>query len=137
MNLLKKEGDFPMGTNYYLLEKITEEQLSLQTLKSIVDSKILTLPQREKLMNLLNQQLSEYEIHLCKLSHGHTPFFREHKNWSTWEKLKDYISNNVVKIIDEYDREFTVVEFINIVEKHDSNNRKEGNRLEHWMGDFA
>lgn len=104
-----------MGTNFYAILPIKKR--TTNKLRELADK--LDASQNINIDNELHniqEELKDHEIHLGKRSFGWA-FLWDHNNLKyyepTLESIKKFIDDNNVKIVDEYDKEFTWDEFIN------------------------
>lgn len=104
-----------MGTNFYAILPIKKR--TTNKLRELADK--LDVSQNINIDNELHniqEELKDHEIHLGKRSFGWA-FLWDHNNLKyyepTLESIKKFIDDNNVKIVDEYDKEFTWDEFIN------------------------
>lgn len=106
-----------MGTNFYCKRIPTQDQL-----KSIAD-----LVVNEKIDEAIDK-LHEInkEIHICKRSCGWQIGF-DHNNGEyyqpTRKSLEEFLSQPDIKIIDEYNNEYTCEEFWKEIDEHNTNPR--------------
>ena len=106
-----------MGTNFYCKRIPTQDQL-----KSIAD-----LVVNEKIDEAIDK-LHEInkEIHICKRSCGWQIGF-DHNNGEyyqpTRKSLEEFLSQPDIKIIDEYNNEYTYEEFWKEIDEHNANHR--------------
>lgn len=101
-----------MGTNFYLItrnKQFVEKYFPIE-------------------YEVTNKPFFRYEIHLNKRSCGWKILYQAHsKAWNSVEEMLDFIRkhNNKVKIFDEYEKEYTLEEYIKEVVEWDKDYKKE------------
>ena len=101
-----------MGTNFYLItrnKQFVEKYFPIE-------------------YEVTNKPYFRYEIHLNKRSCGWKILYQAHfKAWNSVEEMLDFIRkhNNKVKIFDEYEKEYTLEEYIKEVVEWDKDYKKE------------
>lgn len=108
-----------MGTNYYRRRKINEHQRHL--LHDALDQFVNHTMSEDNFIDLLKD--ANEEIHLCKISCGWQALF-DH-NWGkyfdlTEESLVNFITDPDTYIVDEYNKEYTGEEFLDLVRTHNT-----------------
>lgn len=102
-----------MGTNYYFITKATNF-----THKHFADSNEWDTFNEE--YELSDNPYFHYKIHLNKLSCGWKPLFQIHKEFSTFNQLKDFYKkyNRYLSIEDEYGNKYTWDEYEQTIINH-------------------
>lgn len=113
-----------MGTNYYRIKPITEEQR--QELHKKLDNLLDNRSQKWDLEEALEIIEREHQTHICKSSCGWQVCF-DH-NWGKYYKpdrksLEEFLSEEGTWIEDEYGDKISYDEFWNFVKKHNENPR--------------
>lgn len=111
-----------MGTNYYRIKPITEEQR--QELHKKLDNVLDKRGQRFDLEQALEEVENEHRVHICKSSCGWQVCF-DH-NWGKYYKpnrksLEAFLSEEGTWIEDESGDRISYDEFWNMVDKHNKN----------------
>lgn len=111
-----------MGTNYYRIKPITEEQRQElhQKLDNVLDNRCAKWDLEEALEAIEK----EHQTHICKSSCGWQVCF-DH-NWGEFyqpnrKSLEEFLSEEGTYIEDEYGERISYDEFWDMVEKHNSN----------------
>ena len=111
-----------MGTNYYRIKPITEEQR--QELHKKLDTVLDNRGQKWDLEEALEIIEREHQTHICKSSCGWQICF-DH-NWGKYYKpnrksLEAFLSEKGTWIEDEYGEKISYEDFWDMVEKHNGN----------------
>lgn len=113
-----------MGTNYYRIKPITEEQR--KELHRKLDNVLDNRSQKWNLEEALEIIEREHQTHICKFSAGWQVCF-DH-NWGKYyqpnrKSLEEFLSEEGTWIEDEYGYRFDYDEFWDFVKKHNENPR--------------
>lgn len=111
-----------MGTNYYRIKPITEEQR--KELHKKLDNVLDNRSQKWELEEELEAFEKEHQTHICKSSCGWQVCF-DH-NWGKYyqpnkKSLEAFLSEEGTWIEDEYGERISCDEFWNFVKKHNEN----------------
>lgn len=126
-----------MGTNYYLkakrfneldninkkledkLETIKEDYLS-EVLK-VINNALKTYPNYKELFDLdelivnieVHYPIEVPDIHVCKMSLGWVPIFEKNEFYNNYKEFKAFYEKNkdILSLVDEYDREISLLDF--------------------------
>lgn len=112
-----------MGTNYYRVKKLDSFSKEL-AIKYIEIGKILG----ENSLESLIQDFKE-EIHICKCSYGWLTLFDYNKGLyykKNKEDLTRFLSEDGFEIKDEYGKTYSIKEFWEKIEDHDSKMKQKG-----------
>lgn len=111
-----------MGTNYYRIKPITEEQR--QKLHKKLDNVLDNRSQKWDLGEALETIEKEHQTHICKSSCGWQVCF-DH-NWGKYyqpnrKSLEEFLSEEGTWIENEYGYRFDYDEFLDFVKRHNEN----------------
>ena len=146
-----------MGTNYYFEPKGYEKLPKIND-EFILNAKKLRAKYLEDINNIIDNANKKYplykgffhnyfdpdytlnystaispDVRICKVSYGWVPLFETNQYYSSIEELTyfyDLYKDSLV-IKDEYDREFTFDEFIDIIKNHISNPNNKTSHLQY------
>lgn len=103
-----------MGTNFYCKRITTQDQLN--SIADLVANK--KIDEAIELLHEVNKA-----IHICKRSNGWQIGF-DHNNGEyyqpTRKSLEEFLSQSGIKIVDEYDKEYTYEEFWKEIDEHNA-----------------
>ena len=104
-----------MGTNYYFITKNSKFAHKYFATKSDYGNYYY-----DGEYELCDNPYLRFEIHLNKCSCGWRPIFQIHKAFDTFNKLEEfyYKHQKQLKIVDEYDIEYTFEEYKNKIIRH-------------------